>query len=261
MIIQHNLQAMNANRQLNVSTQQETKSAEKLSSGYQINSSADDAAGLKISEKMRSQIRGLTRASQNCEEGDLLTKVADGALAEVHDLMQRQRELLVQAGNDTNQDIDKQAIQEELEALAKECNRIFDDTEFNHIRIFKAEPGLVDIGKSRNQDRQVISNDVHSDTKKKEVWFPVTDPQPTTIGPDKTTNTKVILSNTKYNETEIIDTKKEDGHHIYREDKVTTIESLIETSSEEKTITYEKIDDAKYTTLKSPEVAMKGQNG
>lgn len=131
MVVQHNLIAMNSNRQLGVITGSQAKSAEKLSSGYQINRAADDAAGLKISEKMRSQIRGLDRASTNAQDGISLIQTAEGALNEAHSILQRMNELAVQGANDTNQDIDRDAINEELAALTEELDRIAETTQFN----------------------------------------------------------------------------------------------------------------------------------
>ncbi len=131
MVVQHNLIAMNSNRQLGVITGSQAKSAEKLSSGFQINRAADDAAGLKISEKMRSQIRGLDRASTNAQDGISLIQTAEGALNEAHSILQRMNELAVQGANDTNQDIDRDAINEELAALTEELDRIAETTQFN----------------------------------------------------------------------------------------------------------------------------------
>ena len=128
MIINHNLSAMNAQRQLNISGIQKTKSSEKLSSGYRINRSADDAAGLTISEKMRSQIRGLDQGSRNVQDGISLLQVADGALNEVHDMLHRMNELSIQAANDTNNIEDREAIQQEIDQLSLEIDRISDTT-------------------------------------------------------------------------------------------------------------------------------------
>lgn len=131
MIVQHNLTAMNSNRQLGVITSGQAKSSEKLSSGYKINRAGDDAAGLKISEKMRSQVRGLQRASTNAQDGVSLIQTAEGALNEAHAILQRMSELTVQGSNDTNQDIDRDAINQELTALTKEIDRIASTTQFN----------------------------------------------------------------------------------------------------------------------------------
>ena len=131
MVVQHNLTAMNANRQLGVTTSAQAKSAEKLSSGYRINRAGDDAAGLKISEKMRSQVRGLNRASTNAQDGVSLIQTAEGALNEAHSILQRMNELAVQGANDTNESIDREAINEELDALTQELDRISTTTQFN----------------------------------------------------------------------------------------------------------------------------------
>ena len=131
MVVQHNLTAMNANRQLGITTGAQAKSSEKLSSGYRINRAGDDAAGLKISEKMRSQIRGLDKASDNAQDGISLIQTAEGALNEAHSILQRMNELAVQGANDTNQSIDRDAINDELEALTTELDRISQTTQFN----------------------------------------------------------------------------------------------------------------------------------
>ncbi len=135
MIVQHNLTAMNTNRQLGISTGNLAKSTEKLSSGYRINRAADDAAGLAISEKMRSQIRGLSQASSNAADGISLIQTAEGALAESHSILQRMRELAVQAANGTETDSDRSNIQDEVEQLQEELDRIASDTEFNTMNL------------------------------------------------------------------------------------------------------------------------------
>lgn len=131
MVVQHNITAMNANRQLGITTGAQSKSSEKLSSGYRINRAGDDAAGLKISEKMRSQVRGLNKASSNAQDGVSLIQTAEGALNEAHSILQRMNELAVQGANDTNESIDRQAINEELDALTQELDRISETTQFN----------------------------------------------------------------------------------------------------------------------------------
>lgn len=136
MIIQHNLTAMNANRNLNTVTGKQAKNTEKLSSGYKINRAADDAAGLSISEKMRRQVRGLTQASLNTRDGISFVQSAEGALNEVHDLLQRGNELAVKAGNDTNMPEDREAIYAELKQINNEIDRIARDTQFNEWNMF-----------------------------------------------------------------------------------------------------------------------------
>lgn len=131
MVVQHNLTAMNANRQLGISTRTQAKATQRLSSGYRINSAADDAAGLSISEKMRAQIRGLTQASNNAQDGISLVQTAEGALDEVTEMLQRMNELAVQAGNGTMTSIDKNAISAEVSALVTEIDRVSDSTMFN----------------------------------------------------------------------------------------------------------------------------------
>ena len=131
MVVQHNMQAANASRVLNITANQQTKSTEKLSSGYKINRAADDAAGLSISEKMRKQIRGLDRASTNAQDGISAVQTAEGALAEVHSMLQRANELAVQAANGTNSTKDVSYINKEIQALKTEIARIGSTTDFN----------------------------------------------------------------------------------------------------------------------------------
>lgn len=135
MVIEHNMSAMNVQRQINSTDKRMNKSSEKLSSGYQINRSADDAAGLQISNKMRQQIRGLNRGADNIQDGKSLVDVADGALEEIHSILQRMNELSVQAANDTNVDADREALQAETDQLAAEIDRIGRDTTFNDMHI------------------------------------------------------------------------------------------------------------------------------
>ena len=139
MVVQHNMQAMNANRMLNVTTGQQAKSTEKLSSGYKINRAADDAAGLSISEKMRNQIRGLNKASDNAQDGISLVQTAEGALNEVHSMLQRMSELAVQASNDTNQTVDRTALQSEVAQLQTEITRVANTTQFNKQNILNGD--------------------------------------------------------------------------------------------------------------------------
>ena len=135
MVVQHNLTAMNANRQLGITTGAQAKSSEKLSSGYKINRAGDDAAGLTISEKMRSQVRGLNKASDNAQDGISLIQVAEGALNETHSILQRMNELATQAANDTNTTADRTAIQQEINQLASEITRISSTTQFNTMNL------------------------------------------------------------------------------------------------------------------------------
>ena len=135
MVVQHNLSAMNTNRQMGVVSSSLQKSTEKLSSGYKINRAGDDAAGLSISEKMRSQIRGLNKASSNAEDGISLIQVAEGALNETHSILQRMNELATQAANDTNTSVDRTAIKNEMDQLTSEINRIQSTTQFNTMNL------------------------------------------------------------------------------------------------------------------------------
>ncbi|MDE7313455.1 MAG: flagellin [Eubacterium sp.] len=153
MVVQHNLTAMNANRQLGITTGQQSKSSEKLSSGYKINRAADDAAGLKISEKMRSQVRGLNKASANAQDGISLIQTAEGALNEAHSILQRMNELAVQGANDTNQSIDRDAINQELEALTAELDRISETTQFNKQELLNGtfQDKKLQVGANANQ--------------------------------------------------------------------------------------------------------------
>nr|MCR5545800.1 flagellin [Lachnospiraceae bacterium] len=135
MVVQHNMQAANTNRQLGITSGAQAKSTEKLSSGYKINRAADDAAGLSISEKMRSQIRGLDRASTNASDGISVVQTAEGALNEVHSILQRMNELATQAANDTNTSIDRSAIKAEIDELTSEIDRIASTTQFNTMNL------------------------------------------------------------------------------------------------------------------------------
>ena len=137
MVVQHNLQAMNANRMLGMTQSAQSKSSEKLSSGYQINRAADDAAGLAISEKMRKQINGLDRASTNAQDGVSAVQTAEGALTEVHSMLQRMNELAVQASNGTNSKEDRDAIQAEIDQLSTEIDRVAETTKFNETYLLK----------------------------------------------------------------------------------------------------------------------------
>ena len=131
MVVQHNLRAMNSNRMLGLTASSQAKSTEKLSSGYKINRAADDAAGLAISEKMRRQVRGLTQASANAQDGVSCVQTAEGALNEVHDMLQRMNELAVKAANGTNQSEDQSYIQKEVDQLISEIDRVSNTSTFN----------------------------------------------------------------------------------------------------------------------------------
>ena len=139
MVVQHNLKAMNSNRMLGLTQSSQAKSTEKLSSGYKINRAADDAAGLSISEKMRKQIRGLTQASTNAQDGISAVQTAEGALNEVQDMLQRMNELAVQAANGTNSENDRSYIQSEVDQLVSEINRVSETTKFNETYLLKGD--------------------------------------------------------------------------------------------------------------------------
>ena len=139
MVVQHNLRAMNSNRMLGITAGQQSKSSEKLSSGYKINRAGDDAAGLSISEKMRRQIRGLTQASANASDGISMVQTAEGALNEVHDMLQRMNELAIKANNGTLQSEDRSYIQSEVNQLASEITRTANDTKFNKLDLLNTD--------------------------------------------------------------------------------------------------------------------------
>lgn len=153
MVVQHNLTASNTNRQLGITTSGLQKSTEKLSSGYKINRAADDAAGLSISEKMRNQIRGLNKASDNAQDGISLVQTAEGALNEVHSMLQRMSELAVQASNGTNQTVDKNALEAEVAQLQTEIKRVGSTTQFNKMNILNGTftGKLLQVGANANQ--------------------------------------------------------------------------------------------------------------
>ena len=143
MVVQHNLTAMNSNRMLGLTTASQAKSTEKLSSGYKINRAADDAAGLSISEKMRKQIRGLTQASLNAQDGISAVQTAEGALNEVQDMLQRMNELAVKASNGTNSENDRTYIQNEIDQLTTEIDRVAETTKFNETYLLKGDKDAV----------------------------------------------------------------------------------------------------------------------
>lgn len=139
MIVKHNLTAMNSNRMLGLTTSSQAKATEKLSSGYKINRAADDAAGLAISEKMRKQIRGLTQASLNAQDGISAVQTADGALNEVHDMIHRLAELTVKAANGTLSETDRNAVQSEVNQLVSEVDRVSTTTKFNETYLMRGD--------------------------------------------------------------------------------------------------------------------------
>lgn len=161
MIVQHNMSAANANRMLGITTGQQSKSTEKLASGYKINRAADDAAGLAISEKMRYAVRGLNRASLNAQDGISVVQIAEGALNETHSILQRMNELATQAANDPNTSADRGKIQNEIDQLVSEIDRIRSTTQFNTMDLldgsFKGKK--LQVGMLKGQTMQIsISN-------------------------------------------------------------------------------------------------------
>jgi flagellin len=166
MVVQHNLSAMNTNRQMGVVTSALQKSTEKLSSGYKINRAGDDAAGLSISEKMRSQIRGLNKASDNAQDGISLIQVAEGALNETHSILQRMNELATQAANDTNTSTDRTAIKAEIDQLTSEINRIQSTTQFNTQNLLdgKFTSKNLQVGSLKGQVIQISISNMNAST-------------------------------------------------------------------------------------------------
>ena len=158
MVVQHNLTAMNSNRMLGVTTKTQAKSTEKLSSGYKINRAADDAAGLAISEKMRRQVRGLTQASANAQDGISCVQTAEGALNEVHDMLQRMNELAVKAANGTNQTEDLSYINQEVQNLKSEIDRVSTTTKFNDQALLDGtfSSKALQVGADNSADNQIV---------------------------------------------------------------------------------------------------------
>jgi flagellin len=165
MIINHNIAALNTHRQLGANTGASSKNLEKLSSGLKINRAGDDAAGLAISEKMRGQIRGLDMAQKNAQDGISLIQTAEGALTETHSILQRMRELAVQASSDTNEGIDRQKLQSEVDELSKEIKRISTDTEFNNQKVLNGnfDDKTFHIGANSGQSIKLTIGDMSND--------------------------------------------------------------------------------------------------
>jgi flagellin len=164
MVVQHNLTAMNTNRQLGIITNSQAKATEQLSSGYRINRAGDDAAGLSISEKMRSQIRGLNKASDNAQHGVSLIQTAEGALNEAHSILQRMNELATQAANDTNTSVDRSALKAEIDQLVSELDRISSTTQFNTMNLLDGSftGKNLQVGALANQSIQISIGDIDS---------------------------------------------------------------------------------------------------
>ncbi|AMA71738.1 MULTISPECIES: flagellin [Aneurinibacillus] len=193
MIINHNLNAMNAFRQFGINNANMAKSTEKLSSGLRINRAGDDAAGLAISEKMRGQIRGLDQASRNAQDGISLIQTAEGALNETHSILQRMRELAVQSSNDTNTDVDRKEIQKEITQLKDEIDRIANTTEFNTKKLLNGTVGNNATMSNNNvaiKTAEVVKSDLKADT------YTVTQTNAATLGVDIKTNTTGLTAAT-----------------------------------------------------------------
>jgi flagellin len=166
MVVQHNMTAANSNRQLGVTTSAQAKSTEKLSSGYKINRAADDAAGLTISEKMRSQVRGLTQASANAQDGISCVQTAEGALNEVHSMLQRMNELAIKGANGTNTTADIEAVRKEMSALVTEIDRVKSTTSFNTLNLldgtFSGNGKALQVGAASGQEIKIVISDLTS---------------------------------------------------------------------------------------------------
>ena len=261
MIIQHNMEAANAQRQYKINVGEKSRTVEKLSSGYRINRSADDAAGLTISEEMRSQIRGLEKACRNVQDGSSLVQTADGALNEIHSINQRQRELLVQAANDTNTDADRESIDMEIWMLNEEKDRIYNDTEFNTIKIFKGKDQIIDGPKTTTVTNETWPiNDTSTSVKKDVIWVE----KNTTPPQDVHTQTQRVVPgqfSSTYTETEELNKKMPDGHDIFDEKSIYTTTGYTDIYTDTLDIKYQKQGtDSKYTNLQKPK-DMVGGNG
>lgn len=261
MIIQHNMEAANAQRQYKINVGEKSRTVEKLSSGYRINRAADDAAGLTISEEMRSQIRGLEKACSNVQDGSSLVQTADGALNEIHSINQRQRELLVQAANDTNTDADRESIDMEIWMLNEEKDRIYNDTEFNTIKIFKGKDQIIDGPKTTTVTNETWPiNDTSTSVKKDVIWVE----KNTTPPQDVHTQTQRVVPgqfSSTYTETEELNKKMPDGHDIFDEKSIYTTTGYTDIYTDTLDIKYQKQGtDSKYTNLQKPK-DMVGGNG
>lgn len=261
MIIQHNMEAANAQRQYKINVGEKSRTVEKLSSGYRINRAADDAAGLTISEEMRSQIRGLEKACRNVQDGSSLVQTADGALNEIHSIDQRQRELLVQAANDTNTDADRESIDMEIWMLNEEKDRIYNDTEFNTIKIFKGKDQIIDGPKTTTVTNETWPiNDTSTSVKKDVIWVE----KNTTPPQDVHTQTQRVVPgqfSSTYIESEELNKKMPDGHDIFNEKSIYTTTGYTDIYTDTLDIKYQKQGkDSKYTNLQKPK-DMVGGNG
>lgn len=254
MIIQHNIQAAFASSVLDKTKNRISKETEKLSSGYKINRSSDDAAGLSISEKMRRQIRGLNQASRNIQDGISLVDTADGAMQEIHDMLQRQRELLVQAANDTNTIEDKEAIQKEIIALKSEIDDIFEKTEFNGKKIFKGSINYLvgpNYSSEINKDEKIINTTTTQNSGIK--WIPKGDSLPAPVQEVKVDTT--ISTDFRETEDEWVVSVDEMGRktYAYENKEIETITENNTTTTIEKE--YKELDSSAmdpYINLKDP---------
>ena len=261
MIIQHNMEAANAQRQYKINVGEKSRTVEKLSSGYRVNRAADDAAGLTISEEMRSQIRGLEKACRNVQDGSSLVQTADGTLNEIHSINQRQRELLVQAANDTNTDADRESIDMEIWMLNEEKDRIYNDTEFNTIKIFKGKDQIIDGPKTTTVTNETWPiNDTSTSVKKDVIWVE----KNTTPPQDVHTQTQRVVPgqfSSTYTETEELNKKMPDGHDIFDEKSIYTTTGYTDIYTDTLDIKYQKQGkNSKYTNLQKPK-DMVGGNG
>lgn len=265
MIIAHNMTALNIANNLNNVNTSKTKSLEKLTSGYKLNRAADNAAGLSISEKMRGQIRGLNQASMNVDDGISLTNVADGGIHEIHAILQRERVLSLQAANDTYCTEDREAIEMEIQALTNELDRMFEQTEFNTIKIFRGRDQILK-GPSVTVDTAALPDEEYKDETmdKTVIWIPKTDiianGEPQDVINNTTDVHKQYSSTYSENETPIENTD-DPLHPLYKKESeyvltTTTTRNIAETSTK-----YTKLeDDPTYTTLREPG-NMVGNNG
>ena len=222
MVVQHNMQAMNASRMLGVTTSAQSKATEKLSSGYRINRAADDAAGLTISEKMRKQIRGLDQASTNAQDGVSAVQTAEGALTEVHSMLQRMNELATQASNGTNSQLDRDAIQAEIDQLTTEIDRVAETTKFNETYLLKGNTA----GKS--SDVKVAAHDAGLAGKLGES----VNGKATFTADELKVGSKVSIGGTEYN---IVDSSKTSDYTSIKDYTPTAGDILVQ---EGKTYTY-----------------------
>ena len=228
MVVQHNITAMNANRMLGVTSGLQAKSTEKLSSGYKINRAADDAAGLSISEKMRKQIRGLSQASDNAEDGISCVQTAEGALTEVHSMLQRMNELAVKAGNGTMSEDDRQNVQDEIDQLVDEIDRVSETTKFNETYLLKgddtsngntksleanAEIGQIDgLTVTAKADKTYTDND---DVKIGKVIVKSSDTNVVTVDADRLTEAAGNIAKITTDGTEVVVTKNDGKTDTY----------------------------------------------